>query len=281
MSPFFYYPRGLTNFSSATSRFDSPPSAVGTVPRSRLVPLAASLGMGASHSACENLITRTGSISINLGRDGVRQVITGRRIWPTSIYPSFKNGRSVVCEHANELLFAAQCEIDAGVVAYASQPALFIGLVDGIKFEYSVDFVRNLANGIVEFVEVKANRDYLLKPGYQQKLDAVSEICRSVGWKFRVVFGEDLRRRNFFNFHAWQIGRFRFYRVPPSVEFAVVDRLSGSSDVALGDLMSLAGSEAVGRAAICALVCRSTINLNLSRRISADTPVTLVGRRLG
>lgn len=276
----FFYPRGLQGPYAARRRFDVPSFYNGPVDCSSILPLAAALERRMKLLPMPEQVRARSRVWIDLSRDGTRQVVTGRRIWPTSIYPSRKCGAAIVCEGANELLFALYCEADPGVLSYATQAVHFEVQVNGRAQHYHADFVRNLANGTVEIVEIKPNASYLEKPRYRDKLEAVEELCRAIGWQFRVYFGQDLRRRTFSNFHISQIQADRFLRIRPAVEHAVVECLHTAREgVEIGDLVSLCGDDVLARATLNALACRSILHFDIANQVRSDTVVRLIDRR--
>lgn len=280
MSQIFQYPRGFQSPTPDRWRFLTPPSYTGLIKRSNPVSLATALEACLSRFSSERDLGAAGRVRVDLSRDGTRQVVTGRRIWSTSIFPSRKCGAPIVCEGGNELLLATHCEIDPGVIGFATQALCFEVAVEGRWQKYHADFVRLLADGTIEVVEVKPNAQHLLKPGYQAKLEAVKEICRRLGWNFRLAFGEDLRRRTFFNFHAEQMYRHRFYRIVPKVEDAILTRVwSQKVGLALGDLRQFFDHHAEWVAAIGQLICRAELYVDLSVPLVHDTQVVAVDRR--
>jgi len=275
----FPYHRGLIRHSHDARRYETPPSYVGLRSGVHVAPLSRRLEQTGQFGAARQLTTN-GSVRIDLSRDGTRPVIVGRRIWHSSLVPSLKNGAAIPCESSNELLFAFQCEVDPGVISYAAQAAEFTFRLNDSVVVYHADFLRNLPDGTIEVIEVKPNRNYLENPAYAAKLEAVADLCRRAGWKFRVIFGEDLRRPSFFNFHVAQICSHRFYRIQSSVQDAILNRMSSASEpVAYDEISSLCANHVEARAVVSALICRSILYVDLSKRIVASSPVALVERR--
>ncbi|MFY7926054.1 MAG: TnsA endonuclease N-terminal domain-containing protein [Aquidulcibacter sp.] len=223
-------------------------------------------------------VNRNCKITVNLDRDGTRQVFTGRRYWQTSIFPSRKCGKSIVCEGQNELLFAAQCEVDIGVIEYASQAILFETRVGSKWTKYHSDFCRLRADGAIEIIEVKPDASHLDRPDYREKLEAAGEICAELGWMFTPVFGVDLQKRTFHNFHVNWAHRYRFYLIPDWLSLAVerlADACGGHSTVQ--DLKAICSGLEQARALLCALICRGNVHLDLSQPISLNAPIALIG----
>jgi hypothetical protein len=277
MPTIFEYPRSLLNRENRATAHLTPPFWLGPMPSRKIANLEALLSGHLDKFSNSRQLSSDCKIHIDLSRDGTRQVFTGRRYWQTAIFPSRKCGKPVVCEGPNELLFTPQCEVDAGIIEYASQPVLFDVRVGSSWRKYHCDFCRLRADGKIEIIEVKPNAGHLEKPDYRYKIDAVRNACALLGWIFTPVFGEDLQKRTYHNFHVNWVHRYRFYQIGDADQIAI-NRLNsrGGHDVSIGDLVEACSGLVQARATLSALVCWGRAHLDLSQPISIDTPITLI-----
>jgi hypothetical protein len=145
---------------------------------------------------------------------------------------------------------------------------------------YHSDFVRSIGGTQIEIVEVKPDPTFLQKTGYRDKIEAVKAICQELGWQFRVVFGEDLRRRTFFNFHIAEIHRYRFFHIRASLQDTILKRLRASkSQTTLDELLRLEDNQQEMRATLFALQCRGVLEFDLSRPVLPQSAFHLLDGR--
>jgi hypothetical protein len=208
------------------------------------------------------------------GADGpMREVITGRNIRATGVYPSRKAGRPLAFESMNERAVFLHSEVDTEVANYLSQPCRFEFVLDGVKRSYVPDCARILADGSLEILEVKGNRLDLEDLDYRCKLDHVAMACRTVGWSFRVVFAAPLRARTVRNATVALIQHHRLACYGAMDVFTVQELLTkAAGSLPLGDLALALGDEVIGRAKICAMMVGRHLAIDL------DAPLTLASR---
>lgn len=206
----------------------------------------------------------------------MREVITGRNVRPTGMYPSRKAGRPLAFESMNERAVFIHSEVDTEIANYMSQPCRFEFVLDGVKRSYVPDCARILADGTLEIVEVKGDRRDLVDPDYLRKLDHVAQACRAIGWSFRVVFGAPLRAKTVRNRTIQLIQLHHLTRYGAKDVFLVQARLRAASDgLPLGDLARALGDEVVGRAKICAMMVGRELSIDLNAPLSPASCVRL------
>ncbi|WP_235074146.1 hypothetical protein, partial [Asticcacaulis sp. AC466] len=98
---------------------------------------------------------QTASIKVDPNDKPVRPTITGRKVFVTGSYPSFKARRPISHESMNELVLYRQNEVDPGVHNYRAQPALLKFSMDGKLRSYLPDCCRQLVDNSFEIIEVK------------------------------------------------------------------------------------------------------------------------------
>lgn len=188
---------------------------------------------------------------------------------------SLKAGYPIQYEGSNEPFFIVHSDVDIGVLDMKSQPATFRVFIDGEKKSYTPDYMRLVRPGQVEVIEVKSNQKSI--SGDREllaKLDAVSSVCAELGWHFRVIYGEDLKSSNIFNYNVFAISNLRMTTIPPGVA-ANVERIIAAQKgtASLGQVIDAAGGPIVGRAVTCALLCRSCLHFDLKHPLTNDTAV--------
>lgn len=206
----------------------------------------------------------------------IRTIVTGRRHITTGSYASIKAGRPFPFEGMNERAFLMRCEVDTEVVDYRAQPFRFEFVLDGKKRTYIVDCVRLLDGERLEVVEVKKDRRALKDPDYSLKLECVAEICRQLGWRFRVIFADELflPKARFQAVEDIQSWRFTAYGEADS--YRVIRRLHDGGEACLGSLADMFASRQLGRAKIKAMMVRRLVTIDLAKPLSDTSPVQLL-----
>jgi len=206
----------------------------------------------------------------------IRTIVTGRRVITTGVYASRKSGRAHPYESMNERAFFMHCEVDTDIVDYRAQPFRFEFVIDGTRRAYIADAVRLHSSGVVEVIEIKDDRRQLKDPDYLLKLQAVREICDSIGWQFRIVLKKDLlepfvRFKNIEDIQSWA-----FTDYSPSDTFEAVRFLSIHDTASLGDVADRLGSQSAGIAKLKAMMVGRIVRLDLDSKLDEDSLVTLV-----
>lgn len=206
----------------------------------------------------------------------IRTIVTGRRHITTGSYASVKAGRPCPFEGMNERAFLMHCEVDTEVIDYRSQPFRFEFVVDGKKRTYIADCVRLLTGEQLEVVEVKKDLRAFKDPDYSLKIDCVAEICRQLGWQFRLVFEDDLflprtRFRAIEEIQSWRLTAYDeadVYCVMRGLENAGVERL--------GSLAEMLAPSQLGRAKLKAMMVHRLVAIDLASPLSDDSAVRLI-----
>jgi len=206
----------------------------------------------------------------------IRTIVTGRRHITTGVYASRKAGRALPYESMNERAFFMHSEVDTDVVDYRAQMFRLEFVLGGRKRTYIVDCVRQLADGLVELVEIKNDRRAVREPDYALKLEAVRMICDRIGWRFRIIFKSSLIEpahvyRNVCDVQSWRLTEYTRADV-----FKVAHRLQGGTSMPLAELSEHLGNPVVGAAKLKAMMVGRIVRLDLSRAITPSTPVSLL-----
>lgn len=238
--------------------------------------LAEALGQVASSGAaewCWEALAASATLVITPKGQPIRTIITGRRRITTGSYASRKAGRAFPFEGMNERAFLMHSEVDTAVVDYRAQPFRFEFVIDGRKRTYIADAVRVLDCGSVEVVEIKNDRRFLKDPDYAHKLECVGEICRQIGWRFRIVYRENLFEPTTLFDNVQDVQSWRLADYGQADVFQVLDRLDVFGSQTLGSLADLLGQRPVGMAKLKAMMVGRTVRIDLSQPLGPDSEV--------
>lgn len=225
---------------------------------------------------CWEALSASATLVITPKGQPIRTIITGRRRITTGSYASRKAGRAFPFEGMNERAFLMHSEVDTSVVDYRAQPFRFEFVIDGQKRTYIADAVRLLDSGAIEVIEIKNDRRFLKDPDYAFKLDCVGEICRRIGWRFRVIYRETLFEPATLFENVQDIQSWRLTDYGAADVFRVLDRLDGRGHQALGSLADLLGSRPVGTAKLKAMMVGRVVRIDLSDHLCANSEVAPV-----
>jgi hypothetical protein len=254
--------------------------------RGRPTALHLDLGEGFQNPRLRTRDQRLNDITAELGRgdprivvseDGgpLRLIINGRHVKPTGRYPCFKGPVSLPYEADHEMALFEHSDVDKAVVSCLSQPHRVVIPVawQNKPLMYFPDLRRDLADGTVEIIETKRDDDRRLQePHYRYKLDAVREVYRSEGMKFRILGRSEIMKSQLYK-NAHEFGAWAFAKVSPARKFVVEAAIADAG----GTLPYAKAAELAGGTAILhALVIRRSIYFDLTMPPEDDLPVMLV-----
>jgi hypothetical protein len=226
-------------------------------------------------------LTAQATLVLPTNGGSIRSIITGRRIITTGVYASRKSGRAHPYESMNERAFFMHCEVDTNIVDYRAQPFRFEFVLGGTKRTYIADAVVLLADGTVEAIEIKNDRRFLQDPDYQLKLNAVADICKQVGWSFRIFLKEAL----FTPSTRWQaiedIQSWAFTAYTTADVYQVAQYLYRRGSRELGEVADCLGRRALGIAKLKAMMVARIVDMDLSKPLNNQTRVTLITDGMG
>ena len=226
---------------------------------------------------CWEALAASATLVITPKGQPIRTIITGRRRITTGAYASRKAGRAFPFEGMNERAFLMHSEVDTAVVDYRAQPFRFEFVLDGEKRTYIADAVRLLDSGVVEVVEIKNDRRFQKDLDYALKLDCVAEVCRQIGWRFRVMYREALFEPRICFDNVQDVQSWRLANYGETDVYCVLDRLDAcGGSQALGSLADLIGGRPVGMAKLKAMMVGRIVRIDLSERLSIDSEVVAV-----
>jgi hypothetical protein len=124
----------------------------------------------------------------------VRNIGSSKAGKQTTVFPSRKNGSSIICESRLEADACLAWEQDQTVVRYYAQPTRLHVVVKEKRRSYTPDFAVIYDIGKTRFVEVKPdtvleNQDYLALA------ESTELLLESQGHQFQLLTSKDIRRQ--------------------------------------------------------------------------------------
>lgn len=174
-------------------------------------------------------------------------------------------------EGARDLLAMLDCEPD--VAELNSESVRVEGIANGVAFEYTADVEVVLRGGARLVIEMKRGPDDLRDPHLRAVLATVTEVFRTIGVTFLVVFRDAVWRNRHHRRNCELLGANRLR--PPSREEIAAAAAATRLGVTFGELAELLapGRPASGRSKVRALALRGHVRIDLTTRTSAHTPV--------
>jgi hypothetical protein len=209
----------------------------------------------------------------------LRTIITGTKKHATGVLSSRKTGFRQYWEGFPERMMILESEVDHRVVDYQTQPFRFEFVHNGRPWVYIADHCRQLRDGTVEVIEVKRTALDLRDPEYTMKLSCVNDLCREMGWDFKVAFLSkhhlrEQRRKNLEIIHSR-----RFASVDRRHQDVLTEHKQTQGSVSsFRDLgRQLAPNQPQRADAIIqALIAQGTLAVDLDRPLAPNTPVHIV-----
>lgn len=193
-------------------------------------------------------------------------------------WPSYKSRRVQHWEGlaAFHHLVAAEC--DQMVARFQAEGIGFRIFLDRKWLGYTAD-VDMWIDGQRHVVEIKRSDRDLRKPEYLLKLAAVAEICRRCGWIFRIVLADEIFAGRHHQENCLRFAQRRFAHVGRQH----IDRLESfamkhGAETTYWDLSNVLAPRCLeaGEAVLQALFIRRQVSLDLTRRITPNTLVTIL-----
>lgn len=194
-------------------------------------------------------------------------------------YPSFKRHRLQHWEGTAQLSMLQNSECDWSVLWAQSEARRFRFFIDGQMREYTCDLERRLADGTTEIIELKADERHLRDRTYRLILACVAEICRRIGFKFRIVFEDEIFENASHKFNVELFSSRAFRTVTPRHIRVLEDyAIKHGSQTTYGSLAQLLepAFPVSGKAVIQALVVRRRIKIDLRHLITDQTIVKIL-----
>lgn len=202
-------------------------------------------------------------------------VINRRQKHLRSRMGSRKTGLQQVVEGRGHRDLTMWNEINPQIIDYQAHPFLIRGHANGRTFDYYPDHVRLRRDGVIELIEVKRTPADLSDPRYREKLAAVAEVARRIGWTFRVLYhanitGPRWRMRNVEAIYAR-----RFLLVSPREQDAITAFVLAGAGTTWGELRERVapGDPRRGNAVLENAVALGRIDVDLDQRIEDATAI--------
>jgi len=204
---------------------------------------------------------------------------------PTGMFMSRKCGRAMpwVSFHELHLMWISEC--DTAVGHFISQPLrLELYVRHRAKpIEYFPDIERSLDGGVIEVIEVKKTEEEVDRdPYYAFKIEKAKEAFRAAEIRFRILTAEDHIgvEPRLGNAKTIMLDRFTGLETVDTIRLGeALGRARGT--IAYGKAIEALSSrgdprDADARAKLHAAIVDRSASIDLSRRITLDSPVTEV-----
>lgn len=150
---------------------------------------------------------------------------------------------------------------------------------DGIqRFEHVIDVLLTRADGSELAIEVKRNERDLECPQVRAKYAASAEVLRRIGVQFEIVFKDEIFLDRHHRKNAELFASRAFVHVDPRhidrMENLALRHGQQSTYGALAEALE-PGSEVHGRAILQALTVRRRVQMDITRPLTANTPLTI------
>ena len=207
----------------------------------------------------------------------VRNIAPGFGLRPCGVYPSQKSGRRIAWESKLELHSAWWAEVQAHVIASWSQPCRIWLYGDGRPVSYVPDRKDLLADGSIEYVEVKDRFDPNRDPKYTAKLEMAKQALNSLGHSFRIVERCEIEAQPGFA-AVKTVQAYRRTRITAVDVSAARSAFRGHHQVSRKDIQDAVGGVLEGLPAICAMIVQRHLAFDPQIGFDPDAPLTLVKR---
>jgi hypothetical protein len=217
------------------------------------------------------------------GGGPLRTIVAAVKGVPTGTFVSLKARRTLPWESLYERFFMWICEARWSVRTYLAQPLRFdFHMSDGTVLAYIPDFEVTLDDGTIEIIEVKKSKKEIKRdPAYAFKIWLARGVCGVRGWKFRTVTTKG------------EVGPCRLRENARHIRMNRFTTVNSEDYMRLGEVAKRAGGEMTWAAAVgalsrngdpwCpngvarlhALIVRRHVRVDISRRITQQTPVVL------
>lgn len=196
---------------------------------------------------------------------------------PIGMFPSIKTGFNNPYEGTVEPALILESEVNPDVVDYQTQAFRLRVVVLGQTREWICDHLRQMVDGSIEAIEVKRTPADLTDIEYRSKLAAVREVCRRLGWRFRVLYEADIRGSASRQINIGHIAAHRSVHITPEQmsAFEALRAAAGSRTTFAALREALDNRRIQGKAAAHALIVRGRVSLNLDQLIHDTTIVKL------
>lgn len=189
-------------------------------------------------------------------------------------FPSYLMGTIVMWESKLERDFLYLLEFDPDVLSYTGQPVRILYNFAGKLCRYTPDFlvVRKHKRQIIE---VKP-KDRIFKGDNEQRFRIISQVCRAVGYEFKVVTEANIRVQPRLNDIRllWKYARTPF---TPQHQLYCKELLGDGREMYLGDVMQALESRGISRRVIYSMMYHKILAVDLMHPINADSIVQLTG----
>lgn len=193
-------------------------------------------------------------------------------------HTSFKAHRLLHWEGISARRFLIASECDRHVNRMVAEGIRFLFYLAPKWRSYTAD-VDMMVDGVRHIVEIKARAGAIGDAEYRLVLAAVAEICRRIGWVFRLVLGTEIFENRLHEDNCELFASRRFVRLSERT----MDRFEGFAirrgvETTYGELAEVLDPTCTerGEAFIQALTIRQRIDIDLTGRVYHRTPLRIL-----
>lgn len=171
-----------------------------------------------------------------------------------------------------------RCQSDHAVHRVRTESLALGFVLDGEKVRYTIDVETIAADGAITVYEVKRDENDLANAAYRLKLAMVAEILRRCDISFRIIFRDEIFRNRIHEANAEMFAARAF----TTIRREHVERIENhyarvGAETTLGALREALepGMRNAGMALLQAFTVRRRVEIDLTGRLTADTPLTI------
>ena len=209
---------------------------------------------------------------------GSLRTFSGRQAHENGWWPSQKRGRLQHWEGAAQRNALMLAESDIRVNWAQTEARRFHFLLGASWRTYTGDLEVDMFDAPTEIWEVKRDDRGLEDPEYRLTLAGVDEICRRVGMRFRIVMADEIFANRHHRDNVELVASRRFVEIGPQ-HIRRLDSFAArcGRETTYGALAEILepGWASRGKAIIQGLIVRRRIEMDLTRRLTGRTPVTI------
>ena len=194
-------------------------------------------------------------------------------------WPGYKRRRLQHWQGMAQRAYLLRHECDVGTLWAQSEARRFVFPHADRRRSYTCDAELRLIDGTIVIVEIKRTPNDLSDEDYRLTLAGVAEICRRIGWEFRIVFADEIFANRHHRNNVELFASRRFATVTPtSIRRLEAFATKVSQVTTYGHLAEVLRPDwaVAGKAIIQALLVRRRIDIDLTQPLDDSTRVDIL-----
>lgn len=226
---------------------------------------------------CDERLVSMGEMIVEHNGGSLR-TFSGNGAHENGWWPSFKQRRLQHWEGETQRQALMALECDFSVEWAQSEPCLVRFPIGDEWFEWYADIQVSRFNAPDELWEIKKDERQLEDPRYRLKLAGVREICRRIGWRFRLVMADEIAINRHHRDNVELFASRRFVSIGPEHMRRFEDfALRNGTETTYGELANIIepNCPARGAAIIQGLTVRRRVEIDLREFLTNRTPLKM------